>query len=125
MQISIQSYVIFFFQIQHKIYSMLQKMILFYTHEKNSIRYLSISTHAGRPKLKMVTNCFRSIIFMWPMRSLHMHLGGHNFCLLGFGRVGKGVLFFFFFCSQCVPIKFPKVFPKYPHTFYPIYYGKS
>jgi hypothetical protein len=121
-QISIQSYVIFFFQIQHKIYSMLQKMILFYTHEKNSIRYLSISTHAGRPKLKMVTNCFRTIIFMWPMRRLNMHLGGHNFCLLGFGRVGKGVLFFLFpMCSHQVS----KGVPKIPPHFYPIYYGKS
>jgi hypothetical protein len=71
-----------------------KKWFCFYTHEK-ATRYLSISTHARRPKLKIVTNCFRTIIFMWPMRRLNMHLGGHNFCLLGFGRVGKGVLFLY------------------------------
>jgi hypothetical protein len=40
-----------------------KKWFCFYTHEK-ATRYLSISTHARRPKLKMVTNCFRTIIFM-------------------------------------------------------------
>jgi hypothetical protein len=82
-----------------------KKMILLYTHEK-ATRYLSISTHAGMPKLKMVTNCFRTIIFMWPMRRLDMHLGRHNFCLLGFGRVGKGVCFF------SVPNVFPSSFQR-------------
>ncbi len=84
---------------------------------KRQLSTCQLGTHGGRPKLKMVTNCFRTIIFMRPMRRLDMHLGRHNFCLLGFGRVRKGVLFFF--CSQCVPIKFPKAFPKYHHTFIP------
>jgi hypothetical protein len=67
-----------------------------------------IATHSVRygyyqPKPKMVKHNFRTIIFMWSMRRLNMHLGRPNLFSFGFG--GSGV-FAFPISSHYIPLKF-------------------
>ncbi len=94
-----------------------KKWFCFFILMKRQTRYLSIGTRACRPKLKMVTNCFRTIIFMWPMRRLNMHLGGAQFLSFRFWKGGERS--FVFSVPNVFPSSFQKVFPKYPHTFMP------